>query len=150
MEEIWKDIEGCDGRYKVSNLGRVKSIRKIKYRNCYKETILKPVIQKSNGYCYVSLRNENGIFKNHRIHRLVAKAFIPNPNNYSQVNHIDMNKQNNCVENLEWCDQFENMRKCFELKPEIAMYPRTEKQIIAAKETIKYARTFIKRSKVLS
>lgn len=93
MEEIWKEIDGFDGDYLVSNLGNVKSL---KYG---KERILKPRIQ--SGYYKVLLYNN----KKHEysIHRLVANAFIPNPNNLPQVNHKDENKLNNCVDNLEWC-----------------------------------------------
>ena len=79
MEEIWKDIEGYEGIYQVSNLGNVKNIRKDKIR--------KPSIN-PNGYKMVNLY-KNGNFKNLLVNRLVAKAFIPNPNNYPVVNHIN-------------------------------------------------------------
>ena len=93
MTEIWKDI---DGRYSVSNLGNVKS----NYAN--KERILKP-IQNKRGYLTVDLRSP-GKRKTMLIHRLVAMAFIPNPNNFLEVNHKDEDKTNNYVDNLEWCD----------------------------------------------
>lgn len=113
--EIWKDIEGYEGLYQVSNLGRVKSLeRKVSTINngtkCLKhidESILKP-IKISNGYITINLYI-NGIRKKHFVHRLVANAFIPNPNNYSQVNHKDENKENNSVDNLEWCTSKYNM-----------------------------------------
>lgn len=92
MDEIWRKI---DDRYSVSNLGRVKS----NYRGT--ERILKPTTIK-NGYLRVSLYR-GGVMKSVSIHRLVAKAFIPNPYNLPQVNHKDENKENNCVDNLEWC-----------------------------------------------
>lgn len=100
MEE-WRDIKGYEGKYQVSNLGRVKSLN---YRgNTNKEHILKPK-KVRNGYNQVQLyKNGIGIF--YSIHRLVAEIFIPNPNNYPQVNHKDENKINNKVENLEWCTQ---------------------------------------------
>ena len=94
--EIWKDIEGYEGKYQVSNLGRVKSIR------YGKEKILSPSIS-NQGYIQVNLC-KNGKQKWCLIHRLVALAFIPNPNNLPQINHRDEDKTNNKVENLEWCD----------------------------------------------
>lgn len=93
MEEIWKDIKGYEGLYQVSNLGRVKSLRR--------NIILKQGI--TCGYERVVLYTNNS-YKNFLIHRLVAHAFIPNPDNLPQVNHIDENKLNNCADNLEWCD----------------------------------------------
>ena len=96
MEEIWKDIEGYEGLYQVSNVGRVRSF---KYK---KERILKQGITRK-GYKSVILYTNNSP-KHYTIHRLVANAFIPNPDNLPQVNHKDENKTNNCMENLEWCD----------------------------------------------
>ena len=98
MEEIWKDIKGYEGKYKVSNLGNVKSLN---YNRTCKERILKYGIN-TDGYLFVGL-SKNGIHKNFLIHRLTAQAFIENPDNLPQVNHIDEDKSNNCVENLEWC-----------------------------------------------
>lgn len=97
--EIWKDVEGYEGLYQVSSEGRVKSLGNNKTR---KEKILKNCKDK-DGYLYVLLCKE-GKKKYFTIHRLVAKAFLSNPNNLLEVNHKDENKQNNCVENLEWCD----------------------------------------------
>lgn len=97
MEEIWKTIEGYPN-YMISNLGRVKSLN---YHNTGKEKILN-LYKKTGGYLYVCL-TKNKKHKWYRVHRLVAEALIPNSNNYPQVNHKDENKQNNCVENLEWC-----------------------------------------------
>lgn len=96
MEE-WKDIEGYEGLYQVSNYGRVKSLK------FGKEKILKPRKNKY-GYFDINLCNESKV-KGFRVNRLVALTFIPNPNNYPQVNHKDENKLNNCVDNLEWCDR---------------------------------------------
>ena len=105
MEEIWKDIEGYEGLYQVSNLGRVKSLERLVFYSdgrsrVFKEQILKP--SKEYDYLYVILykNNEN---KHFRIHRLVANTFIDNPNNYPYINHIDECKSNNNVNNLEWC-----------------------------------------------
>lgn len=101
--EIWKDIEGYEGLYQVSNLGRVKS------KKYNKEKMLKPYTN-SGGYSVVGLRKD-GKTKFFRVHRLVAKAFIPNPDpeNKTQVNHKnEFDKKNNCVENLEWVTPSEN------------------------------------------
>ena len=106
IKEIWKDVKDYEGLYQVSNLGRVKSLER-KSWNGYKwfikkERILKPRPLKA-GYLKVSL-SKDGIVKDFLIHRLVAIAFIPNPNNLPEVNHKDENKGNNWYCNLEWCD----------------------------------------------
>lgn len=105
--EIWKDIKGYEGRYQVSNLGRIRRLeclgsdgRKLK------ELIKKPTLA-NNGYMMIWF-NTNKKTKAFLVHRLVAEAFIPNPNNLSQVNHKDENKINNRVENLEWCTHLFN------------------------------------------
>lgn len=106
MEEKWKPVIGFEGQYEVSNKGRVRSLRRLvdgkrgtkHYRN---GCILKP--QTGSKYAQVYLRVD-GKQKWFYVHRLVAEAFIPNPNNLPQINHKDENKLNNCVENLEWCD----------------------------------------------
>jgi hypothetical protein len=101
MVEIWKDIAGYEGLYQVSNFGRVKSLN---YRKTGKEAILKlRVAHKRHNYMDVAL-TKRGITKRHKVHRLVAVAFIPNPNNLPHINHIDCDVTNNLVDNLEWCD----------------------------------------------
>ena len=97
--ELWKDIKGYEGLYKISNYGRVKSLPRNGTVN--KEKIIKN-FEDRYGYLYVSLNRAN-TKKKEKVHRLVAKAFIHNPNLYEQVNHIDENKKNNYVKNLEWC-----------------------------------------------
>ena len=99
--EIWKDIEGYEGLYQVSNLGRVKSLK------FGKERIFKGT-KNEGGYLQVTLYKEEKI-KKYCIHRLVAQSFIPNPNNLPEINHIDEIKANNRVENLEWCDRKYNI-----------------------------------------
>ena len=100
MEEIWRDIEGYEGLYQISNKGRVKRLLGPS------ERILRPGINGS-GYLLVNLY-KNGVGLSKRIHRLVAQAFITNPDNLSEVNHKDENKLNNCVENLEWMRHIDN------------------------------------------
>ena len=100
-EEIWCPIKGFEGQYQVSDQGRVKSLK------FGKERILKPIRDK-DGYLLVNLC-KNGEIKQCLVHRLVAQAFIPNPNNLPQVNHRDEDKTNNSVQNLEWCDQKYNI-----------------------------------------
>ena len=102
INEIWKDIKDFEGKYQVSNLGRVKSLyQQNQYGIYYKETILKPSLHKQ-GYLKVTLSNRQSK-KICFIHRMVAQVFLPNPDNLPEVNHIDEDKQNNCVSNLEWC-----------------------------------------------
>lgn len=109
--EEWRDIQGYEGLYQVSNLGRVKSLDKTIVmadgRNRHqKEKILKLQINKY-GYYVITLWN-NKVSKQVKVHRLVAIAFIPNPENLPQVNHIDEDKLNNKTGNLEWCTALEN------------------------------------------
>lgn len=111
ITEIWKDIKGYEGLYQISNLGNVKSVkRRIKYSNgtivSYPEKILKGFISTS-GYKAVDLY-ENKKKKKFYIHRLVAEAFVDNPLNKPEVNHINENKLDNRFENLEWCTSSEN------------------------------------------
>lgn len=104
MNEIWKDINGYDGLYQVSNLGRVKSLN---YNHTRKEKIRKLHVV-AWGYLQVTLC-KNGECKNPLVHQLVAEAFLPNPKNLPEVNHKDENKSNNCVDNLEWVTHKENI-----------------------------------------
>lgn len=112
MNEIWRDIKGYEGLYQVSNLGNVKSLKrvvphKVNGSRTIPEKILK-LSSDGSGYLYVSL-SKDGKKKNPKVHRLVAESFIPNPNNLPQVNHIDEDKSNNRVDNLEWITSLDNL-----------------------------------------
>lgn len=98
MNEIWKPIVGYESLYEVSSLGRVRSLNY--HRGNYVRVLNQYLCA---GYYYVGLYS-NGKLKRHRVHRLVAEAFIPNPDNLPCVNHRDENKLNNSSLNLEWCD----------------------------------------------
>ena len=113
LNEIWKDIKNYEGLYQVSNYGRVKSLEKISKINgrIYPTKILKCHIG-TKKYLDVDLC-KNGISKRHRIHRLVAECFIPNPENKPQINHEDCDKQNNRVDNLSWNTNSENQKHAF-------------------------------------
>ena len=118
MEEVWKDIKGFEGRYQVSNLGRVRSLDWPRHKG----RVLKQIYGKRWGYYVVHLAHADGYIKYITVHRLVAIAFIPNPDNLPEVNHKDENKLNNVVcfnpdgsidterTNLEWCTGLYNLR----------------------------------------
>lgn len=112
MQEVWKDIKGYEGHYQISNIGRVKSLARMRfgkggYLSPLKERILKQKTTKS-GYKSVHLRCMD--YQSYpTIHRIVAEAFIDNPDNKPTVNHIDANKENNHVDNLEWSTHSEQM-----------------------------------------
>ena len=103
MKEIWKPIKGYSN-YEVSNLG---NIRNINYHNEKRKQNLKQ-IKSNRRFMVVSLPYKDG-FKSVPIHRLVAETFIPNPDNLPQVNHIDGNRYNNTINNLEWCTSEQNI-----------------------------------------
>lgn len=116
-EEIYNDIVGYKGLYQISNTGKVKSLFRLEsfpsaivkggnFIRKRKEKILSPAPDK-DGYLRVVLCKD-GILKNFFVHRLVISAFKPNLSNFPEVNHIDGNKLNNCVDNLEWCSPSHN------------------------------------------
>ena len=110
-QELWKDISSFEGLYQISNLGRVKSLEKKRGRNLgviIPEIIMKLSLSK-RGYPRVQLQ-KNKFKKTIEVHKLVAGAFIENKYNKPQINHIDGNKKNNHVNNLEWCTNNENQK----------------------------------------
>jgi len=119
IKEIWKDIPEYEGLYQASSLGNIRSIDRIIYdknlkrsRN-FKGKILKQNIR-NDGYLFVNL-SKNGINKVVKIHRIIAKTFIKNSNNYKCINHINGNKQDNNINNLEWCTYSHNIKEAYKL-----------------------------------
>ena len=98
--EIWKDITNYEGIYQISSCGRVRSLY-------YKKFKILKLRQDKYGYYQIDLHKNNNV-RTFKVHRLVAEAFIHNPNNYPQVNHKDENKTNNKIDNLEWCTNYYN------------------------------------------
>lgn len=146
MKEIWEDVKRFEDRYKISNLGNIKSLPNKWYfsNGGYRESkgkILKKRIG-NTGYYYVCIRDKNKCIKKVNIHRIVAEAFIKNSNNKPFVNHIDGNKLNNNVNNLEWVTMQENfdhaVKNNLTAKGEkCALHKLTEKQVIEIRKLYK-------------
>lgn len=112
IKEEWRKIKGFEYYY-VSNFGNVKSTRRWSGTEFYdREHLISLYQNKKNGYVYVNISKDSKSY-NLRLHKLVAENFIDNPNNYNQINHIDGNKQNNRVDNLEWCDCSYNIKDMY-------------------------------------
>ena len=118
LKKEWKEIKGYEGKYIVSNYGEVISLPRYKQNHSKKQYVDPKEILKytspNNGYVYVCLYDKNKL-KNMRLHKLVAQAFIPNPFNLPQINHIDGNKQNNRADNLQWCTCKENIIHAYKI-----------------------------------
>ncbi|EGT3613198.1 hypothetical protein E5N06_07555 [Clostridium perfringens] len=132
LKEEWRAVKGFEGIYEISNLGRLKSFKK--YKNGY---ILSNKNSKG-GYLSVILRDKDKKVCT-RIHRLVAETFISNPKNYPVVNHIDGNKQNNKVENLEWCTIQHNVKHAIRHNPNMIKGIKKHVQYIKPKEVCQYS-----------
>jgi hypothetical protein len=148
MEEIWKDIKGFEGKYSISNFGNVKSLsRKASISNgnyrIMKEKVMKPQVT-WNGYHAVVL-NDGERHKMYKIHRLVAIHFIANNFNQNEINHIDGNKLNNHISNLEWSNRSKNIKhsydnglRHFNEKMKNALHVANCKKVICTKSGIIY------------
>lgn len=118
---LWRDVKGYEGFYKVSNSGEILALKR---PHCYRKTHLMSQCDDGRGYKIVCLC-KNGTHKTERVHRLVAIAFIPNPNGFNEINHIDENKSNNFADNLEWCNRKYNINygsRTHKTSTRIAMY----------------------------
>lgn len=153
-KEIWKDIKDYEEMYQISDLGRVKSLaRIIKHQNRHyrKDKILKTSID-NHGYLQVNLC-KNGKVKRFHVHRLVAQAFIPNPENKPQVNHIDGDRSNPRKTNLEWVTDRENKLHAYANIPRKSTKKRVlqinkDKKIIKEWESIKEAQQYLNLSHI--
>ena len=121
MKECWRDIPGYNGEYKISNFGRVLSLKGSRER-------IRPSFKNSRGYYVISL-SKNGVHKTFKVHRLVAEAFLQNPKKLPQVNHIDGDKRNNNINNLEWATSKENIRHSIEVLGNIPACMREPKKV---------------------
>lgn len=133
MIEIWKDVVGYEGYYMISNIGRVKTVSRLKRAkgngvSPVKEYIRPPRVDKY-GYPVITLCVDSKP-KKFTIHRLVSIAFIPNPDNKPQVNHIDANKFNNSVDNLEWVTALENHQHAQKMGLFNDLYNRKSKNVL--------------------
>ncbi len=114
----WKDIPSYEGIYKISDTGKVRSVeRYVKHRK--NQILIKGRIRKlkshRSGYLCIDLHKGESVDKWFQVHRLVGIAFIPNPDNKPEINHIDGNKSNNHYTNLEWCTRSENMKHAYDI-----------------------------------
>lgn len=138
-KEVWKDIKGYEGKYQVSNLGRVKSLYLInRQAKIPREKILK-LGHNLQGYPHIHLCKDNKTSKSIFVHKLVAEAFIPNPNNYPVVNHKNEIKTDNRVENLEWCTQKNNVQLYYKNKK----IKEFENEVAQLKEVIEEVREYL-------
>ena len=117
MQEVWRDIPKYEGLYQVSNCGQIRSLDRVVrggYAGSYvRKGALKKQSADEEGYLNVCLYKD-GKPNMFRVHRLVAEAFIPNPENKPEVNHKDSRTDNNCADNLEWCTRSENMLHAYD------------------------------------
>ena len=144
MKEVWKEVKGYEGLYEVSNTGKVKSLYGWNgKKHVCRQRIMRPtIVDMGYGYRrYVINLCKEGKKKHYSVHRLIAEAFLPNPNNYKVVNHIDCNPLNNCVENLEWCTQKHNIEHAIKMRRYKNFSYLTECQKMDICQMYKYGKT---------
>lgn len=107
-DEVWKPVKNFEGLYEVSNLGRVKGLNRIKPDGHRQKGMIRKSHLTPDGYAIVRL-SKDGKSYTRKVHRMVATAFLDNPDNLKEVNHIDEDKTNNNVNNLEWCNRYYNV-----------------------------------------
>ena len=142
MNEIWKDVVGYEGLYQVSNMGRVRSLDRIESVGSHTRPRKGRILRQSlatNGYLFVRLCKNNH-YTNKRINRLVAETFIPNSDSTLVVDHIDGNKLNNRLDNLEWCTQSENSVRAFEMGLRKSQKGESHGRVKLSDEDVKYIR----------
>lgn len=144
IEEEWRDVVGAESRYEVSDKGGVRSKSYIKNgRNVHGafSYVTKPKALSQattqDGYMQVKLRLSDGSDRSVSVHRLVAEAFIPNPDYRPQVNHKDSNRKNNTVENLEWCTAQENVKHSYEHGLNSNAGEKHPRSVLTAEEVMK-------------
>lgn len=142
MKEQWKEIKGNRETYEISSLGNIRTKDREGARSHHVKGHILTQHDNSNGYLRCDI-NIDGKTKSHLIHRLVAEKFIPNPDNKPFVNHIDGNKHNNSVNNLEWCTRSENERHAWKtgLKHDIATKGELHGMHKLSKKDAEYIRT---------
>lgn len=121
MKEIWKDVKGLEGYYQVSGEGFVKSLDRVDCSGRHLKGMLIKPFKDRGGYLCVVLTKEGKRYRK-KVHRLVAEAFIPNPEGKPEVDHIDTVQTNNCVENLRWVTAKENNNNALSIEHRGAMF----------------------------
>ena len=154
MNERWKWIKGYEGLYSVSDKGRIKSFRGWNGHEYIRRVkVISPYTQRVNGEkteyarAIVKLRDEEGNKKEFKVHRLVAEAFIPNPNGYAVVNHLDGNPINNNVNNLEWCTQKHNIRHAIETGSRVSRINTIDRETMV--DFLNYGKTYDEIAEIL-
>lgn len=114
MTYIWKDVLGYEGLYEVSDDGQVKALSRVNSRGNRRKEKLMALHNDTDGYFRVRLTDKDGVRRTCKMHRVVAQAFIPNPNDLPEVNHKDGDKTNNLVSNLEWSTRSANVQHTYD------------------------------------
>ena len=140
VEEIWKDVPGYEGKYKISNKGNLIRLSHYSKRGRYYPESTPHSFKNYKGYIQTYLCDDNGR-KTTTIHRLIAKAFIPNPDNKDQINHKNGIKDDNRIENIEWCNQSENMRHAFDTELKEGLPGEKNGRAILSQEEVDFIKT---------